>query len=287
VFGVGQRRPVRVYGVPLFVSALALTLYARVDLLALKALGGTRDEAGFYGAAQNLSMLANLVAMSLTPVLLSTLGRLLSRGESAAAREIGRNAMRVVVALLPVAAAVAGAAGELATVFFGRDFEPTAHVLAPLIFGSFATIMIQVATTIFTADGRPNGALRLTLALVPLAIAGHLLMIPRFGASGAATVTAAVGLLGSLWAVWNVHRLWRIVPPPGTLLRSVVIGGAAFALAALWPTPGLLVFAKLAVIGGLCVLLFRALGELNAEELAKTRAWLTKSEAAATGSSLG
>jgi O-antigen/teichoic acid export membrane protein len=51
-----------------------------------------------------------------------------------------------------------------------------------LIFGAVALVMISVAMAIATAAGKPRWTLILTGPLVLLAVIGHLLLIPRFGA---------------------------------------------------------------------------------------------------------
>ncbi|MBA3316502.1 MAG: oligosaccharide flippase family protein, partial [Gemmatimonadales bacterium] len=48
------------YAAPLLLSAVALRLYDKLDLVALTALGGTPEQAGHYGAAQNLAILPSL-----------------------------------------------------------------------------------------------------------------------------------------------------------------------------------------------------------------------------------
>ncbi|HAJ61469.1 MAG TPA: teichoic acid transporter, partial [Cyanobacteria bacterium UBA8543] len=65
------------YGVPLFLFALSMRLYEKLDLFALKILGGTAAEAGFYGAAQNLSLIPGIFSLAFAPLLLSTLTRTL------------------------------------------------------------------------------------------------------------------------------------------------------------------------------------------------------------------
>lgn len=54
-------------------------------------------------------------------------------------------------------------------------------------------------------------------------------------------------------------------------MRSLLIGVMAFILAAWWPIFGLLVFAKLIVIGILIAAAYFALGEFNHHELSMAR----------------
>src|SRR3989442_1697005 len=243
-------------------------------LFALKVLGGTAVQAGMYGAAQNLSLLPGLFATSFSPLLLATLSRLLRDGRASLAREISRNAMRAVLGLLPVAAMIAGATHEIVGFFFGTIFLPAAQLLGMLIFGAVALVMISVAIAIVTAAGKPRWTLILTGPLVPLAVIGHLLLIPRFGPLGASIVTTLLAGLGALVAVLAIYRLWQIVPPTMTLGRSILVSGLAYALALLWPVPGSLVLPKLLVIGSVVLLAFLVLGEFNKSEIAMVRSIL-------------
>src|SRR6185295_16950037 len=99
---------------PSFLSAVSLAAIGRMDLFALKALGATVEEAGLYGAAQNLSLFPALLSMPAAPLLLSSVSRALSMGNSGLANMMTRQAMRGVLLLFPLAAIIAGSAGELA-----------------------------------------------------------------------------------------------------------------------------------------------------------------------------
>ena len=88
---------------------------------------------------------------------------------------------------------------------------------------------------------------------------------------GASLVTTVFAGLGAVATVLAVHRCWRILPPFGTLGRSVLISGGAYTLATLWPAPGLLLALKLSVIVLLIGLSFLLLGEFSAREIALGR----------------
>ena len=256
------------YVLPLFLSALSLSFYSRLDLFALKVLGATAMQAGLYGAAQNLSLLPGLFATSISPLLLATLSRLLHDGRESLAREISCNAMRAVLGLIPVAAMMAGATHEIVVFFFGTIFLPAAELLGMLVFGTVAMVMISVAIAIMTAAGKPRWTLILTGPLVPLAVIGHLVLIPRFGPLGASIVTTLLAGLGALVAVLAIYRLWHIVPPIITLGRSILVSGLAYTLAVLWPVPGSLVLLKLLVMSSVVLLAFLVLGEFSKSEIA-------------------
>jgi len=262
------------YAVPLFLCAMSLRLFDKLDLLLLKVLGGTAEQAGIYGAAQNLSLVPGIFALSFSPLLLSTLSRVLRAGDNHLAGEMSRNAMRMVIGLLPFAGMTAGATAEIITLIFGPIFSPAATPLALLIFGALALVMISVCTAILTAAGKPGWTFALTGPLLPLAITGHLLLIPWLGAVGASLVTAVFAGLAALVSVMAVYHVWRVLPPAWTAWRSILICALAYALATVWPAPGVLLILKLSVIGLIICLSFLLLGEFNATEVAVARSLL-------------
>jgi O-antigen/teichoic acid export membrane protein len=255
------------YAVPLFLFALSMRLYEKLDLFALKILGGTAAQVGFYGAAQNLSLIPGIFSLAFAPLLLSSLTRTLYNGDYPAAKQIGRNAMRIVFGMVPFAGLMAGAAPEIVTLIFSETFLPTAPLLAWLIFAALALALISVTTAILTAAGKPNWTFTLTGPLVPLAIAADWLIIPQQGAIGAAWVTTGVASLGALATLLAVYRLWHILPAVTTLGRSIFLCILAYILASLWPTTGVLLLFKLSLIGLLIPLVFLLLGEFNSHEL--------------------
>ena len=262
------------YAIPTLLCGLSLSLFCRLDLFFLKTLGGTAADAGIYGAAQNLSLIPCIFAISFSPIILSTLSNILREGNVPLAKEMGINAMRLVICLLPFAGMTAGAAPEIACVIFGQNFLPAAPLLALLIFGGLAIVMISVVTAIITAAGRPKWTFILTGPMVPTAIIGHLILIPRLGAIGASLVTTLSASVGAFAAVIAVYRLWKILPSIGTLLRSVLVCGLAYTIATIWPVAGLLLFLKLSVIGIVIFVAFYLLGEFNSREIALVRSVL-------------
>lgn len=264
------------YALPLFGAAVSLRLFDKLDLFALKALGGSAALAGVYGAAQNLTIIPGLVALSVTTLLLSTLSRSLRTGDDAGARELTRNAMRGVLLLFPFAGVAAGAATGVATLIFGAEFAGTGPLLAVLIFGAMAMVMISVASAVVTAAGRASWTLFAALPVAPLALAGHLVAIPRFGAAGAAAVTTAASALGALLALVAVHRAWGLLPPPATALRALAATVLVTVLGLHWDTAGAMVVVEVGVLSLVAVVVVVALGELSGRERATVLALVAR-----------
>jgi O-antigen/teichoic acid export membrane protein len=260
-------RPLWGYAVPLLFAALSLRLFDKLDLVSLKVLGGSAEQAGIYGAAQSLSLVPGIFALSFSPLLLSTLTRLLLSGEADAAHKMGRDALRLVLGVLPFAGLVAGAAPEIVRLIFGQRFLSAAPLLALLIFGAVALMMVSVASAILIAAGKPGWTVALAGPLVPLALTCCYFFIPAWGPRGAAlaiTLTAAIGALASILAV---KRLWGIIPSATTLLRSFLLTTLAYISAAVWPSSGILLLLTLPAISLLICVAYFVLGEFSSAEM--------------------
>ena len=254
-------------GVPLALFDLAVRAFDKVDLFCLMALTGSSTLAGFYGAAQNLSMAPGMVAMSFSPLLLSTLARTARADGEGIARPIAVDGLRIVVGLAPFVAMAAGASREITVLVLGEPFLPAAPLFVLLVLGELALAGVSVCAAILTAAGKPAWTFALSGPMVVLALAGHLILIPRLGAMGAALVTCGVAGAGALAALLAVHRVWKVHPPLATVVRSAAIAALAYLSAALWATPGVLVLVKLAAISAGIVAAGVALGEIPAEPL--------------------
>ena len=260
--------PWRLFGfaVPLFVFAFSLRVFDKLDLVMLKGLGGTAAEAGFYGAAQNLSLAPLIFSGAVSTVLLSTMTRLLGEGQEAAARRMARDGLRAPVALLPFAAVTAGAADEIVAAIFGPPFIASGPFLALLIFAGVGTTTMSVANAVLTAAERPVLSVYNVAPLLPLAIVLHSFVIPRWGAVGAAAVTTSIAAAGAGIAAALVCRVWRVFPSWATCLRSTLLAVLVFAAVRLWPASGFWLVAKLALSSLFVVVGFVVLGELDHAE---------------------
>jgi len=249
-------------------------LFKRFDLLFVKALSGIPQAAGFYGAAQNLTIAVGLFAGAFSPLLLSKLTQLSRQDKKQHAQVMSKQAMRLIFGLLPFAGMAAGAAKEVVTAIYGRTFSPAGPLLALLIFATLGFTMISVNASTLIAAGRPELPFALAGPLVPLALVAHFIFVPRFGPIGAAATTTGLAWLGAIVSMLIIGKIWHVLPPAATLVRSVLICGFAYALATLWSTSGFWVFLKLPVVGLVIALAFLLLSEFRAGEIALIRSML-------------
>lgn len=236
------------YALPLFFYVISVRIFEKLDLYALKVLGGTAAQAGFYGAAQNLALLPGIFAMALVPPLLSSLSRTLRDGENEHAQTIARNALRVMFWLLPMAGMIAGAGEDISEFVFGPSFHSSGPLLAVLIFGAVARSIIGVATSVMIANNRPDLPLVLFGPLIPLSIGAYIMVIPSYQAVGAAYVTTLSACTTALIMIATIYRIWHVRPPIATVLRCSLASVLAWVLSAAWPAHGSYLLIKLCVI---------------------------------------
>ncbi|MFC1493693.1 lipopolysaccharide biosynthesis protein [Thermodesulfobacteriota bacterium] len=254
------------FGEPLFKTALSLRIF-RMDLFILKILGGTAAQAGYYGAALNLSIPPAIYSTSLSPPLLSTLNRLIREGDEVKAKKIGLTAIRSFLWLLPLAAMTAGSAREIVLFIFGDKYSSAGSVLAYLIWAAIGLVAIHISRAILTALGKPNWTYILTGPMVPVALIGHVMLIPSMGMTGAAIVTASVAGIGAVFSLITVFKIWRIYPPLPTILRSLTVSALSYFIAIYWQASGILIVPKLLLITLLAFISFYLLREFTSFEL--------------------
>ena len=261
---------------PLFLAAVSARLYDRLDLFALQALGGTDAQTGWYAAAQNLALLPAVFAASFTPLLLSTLTRLRRTGQDQAATRMARQALRLVLCLLPLGGIVAGSSVSIVCFISGPAYAAAGPLLAWLMFAALASVMISTGSSMLVAVDRPFSTILICGALPPVALVGHLLLIPQLGPVGAAISSTAAASLGAAVAVGLVWRFWRVLPPLATLCRSILLCVAAWFIARHWPVSNAMLIPKLIVLTIVVAAGLVLSGELPLSWIAKRRAGISQ-----------
>jgi O-antigen/teichoic acid export membrane protein len=259
---------------PLYLSNLSLRIF-RLDLFALKALGATAAQAGFYGAALNLSMPPALLSKSLASPLLATLGRTLANEQTADSRSIAVASLRSIFWLAPFAAMVAGSAGEIAALVYGAPFLPAGRLLSWLILAAIGLHGIHISNAVLVAHNRPWWTFFLAGPMIPIALAGHLLLIPWIGGEGAAIVTTATALTGMLAGLLALDRIASIRVSAKTVLSGSGCSVLVFYAATVWTAPGWMVLGKICALSVSVLLLFVLSGELSRAELQFFRSLLS------------
>jgi O-antigen/teichoic acid export membrane protein len=246
-------------------------VFARADVFLLASLGTWR-EVGLYSAALRPVDLARTITPAYARAAYPGLAR-----ARAAGRDYARVARRAVqdalVVSVPIALALYAGAGTIIHVLFGEALAPAAGVLRILAWTVIPFgVAIVLAQVLFAAD-RQAIDLAVNLIAVVVSVGAALVLIPRWGAAGAATAAlmaslayvtiqyAGVGMwIGLLGLTTPVVRV-------GAAAIAALVAGAASTFAG----PVVATLTSLAVFVGAALLLVaplftRETGEVPAAE---------------------
>lgn len=250
---------------PLLIFTFCVRFYTGIDLFALKALGGSVDDAGIYGTARAVTLAVSTFGFAIAPVLLANLSRMERTGKHDQARRIAWEAVRLILGTFPFAGLIAGSAVHMITLVYGPAFVAGAEPLPFLLFSALLQVIMANSAMTLVAAGNPSLPMKIAAPLVPLTMILHLLITPLYGMVGAAAVTLLVSLLGAIGMLLAQHTRWGGFNLAGTMLRCAIGTAAAWAFTAMM-VDRVQLLAALAVIVPAIPFLYLLSGEFSAEE---------------------
>jgi O-antigen/teichoic acid export membrane protein len=222
---------------PIGVAWLLTTAYQLGAVVLLTYLSGT-TQAGLYGAAQRPVIFVHGFGVLLGESLVATFvraGNPDARGSLAL-----KTTVLTLAVLLPVSIATTSGAASVVGALFGERFIPAAAVLGLLVWqGTFILLNIPFYVTL-VARGFERAYLGAIAVGAAATIALDVLVIPRFGAVGAAAVAVVVELAVLTLIVWPAsrHLTVRHVGRPAAVVLAVAV--TSLGVAVLLPGPSLI-----------------------------------------------
>lgn len=217
------------FSVPLLAGAVAVWLAEMVDRFVLVQYTDV-ETVGAYSAAYAIGGVVVLAVRPVKAVLLPDLSTLWDReGRDRASSRLVRIVRYYALVGAMAAASVAAAPGPLLRFLSSPEFVPAADVLrivpAGLLLYGMARLLAQIATVAARVD-------RLALlwglgATVNLGL--NLLLVPRYGMTGAAAATAAAYLVTFLYCLYLTADLVPVHEIAGLMGRVAVAGLAGAA----------------------------------------------------------
>ena len=291
---------------PIWIYQLGLNAMLLVDLQVLKktlaelaletgasaaaAAEAANTQVGYYGAAQTFAFVPYQLILSLTFIIFPMISRATSAGDEAAAQRTLRGAMRVaLLALLAIAAPIAGAAAGVLRIAFREEFLAGAPALAILVLGVVAFTLFVLCATALSSAGRPALAAGIAVLGVGVVVLSTRLLVRASGGGVAALPAAATGTsigmgLAFLLAAVAVRMRFKALLPPLSVLRAALAAGAAWAVAHFVPH-GTRLMALVALAAGFAAYLLALvlLRELGPADLAAARTLLARGDAKGPG----
>lgn len=214
-------------------TLLGLFIY-NADLILLRLFGDVQV-VGYYAAAYApVSFLINIgVAYALS--LLPTLTRLGS--DPVGQRELYHTSAAHILALaIPVAVGGSLVATQLVALVYGDAFAPAASAMAILLWSVPFSAVRDAPVMVLMAHGRERILFRVTALSAGASLLLNLVLIPRFGMTGAAIATVLTEAFRMSVAFLEARRLGLPIPWVARLWKPAAAAAAMAAILLVMPT---------------------------------------------------
>ncbi len=170
---------------PMLLSGMSIIAYMRIDQIMIRGLSGDR-ELGLYSAILPFSQAWHFIPATICASATPFLVRMLSEQPAQFKRRVCNLFSLLAWASLAICLAVALGSGALVGVLLGEQYVSAADVLAVHVFTNIPVFLGVAQVAYLTIVGRTNIVMLQTLAGLGASIALNLVLIPRYGALGAA-----------------------------------------------------------------------------------------------------
>jgi O-antigen/teichoic acid export membrane protein len=184
-----RRQEWRAVAMPMFVGLAAQLLLGRADVLILGNISGM-GAVGLFASATRLVRLVSFGLESTNVTLAPRLVQAMARRDEAALRALINRACLVSLAAALPPAALLLVAPDLCLKLFGADFSAAAPILRVLTVGQLFNAATGPAGTALQMIGAERTFAVTTVAASAMSVGTLLLIVPAFGALGAASVSA-------------------------------------------------------------------------------------------------
>jgi O-antigen/teichoic acid export membrane protein len=203
------------FAIPVVVFSILLSLLMNLDIFFVRSLLKDAEAAGYYTSALALTRAPYFVFYAFAITLLPIISRLTSSGRfEEASRYVNKSMRYLMILLAPLAFFTSSLSGPIIRLVYSDRYLPGARPLAILIFGLTFLTFFSVLVAVINGSGRPKTSMALAGAVLPLDLALNLILIPRFGLSGAAAATTVSSFAGTIAAAVIVQKEF------GTLIRG-------------------------------------------------------------------
>ncbi|HUR37297.1 MAG TPA: oligosaccharide flippase family protein, partial [Terriglobales bacterium] len=236
------------FAIPMLTTDLVIIAMHSADALMLGYFYGT-TEVGIFRVILPLAMLNRTVMTSFAMLYTPTASRLFARNDIAGINQLyWRTTIWLCALTFPLFAATFALSTPLTVLFFGERYVEAGPLLAILAFAYYVDSAFGFNGVTLKVLGCYRRIVTINLLAAVINVAICLLLIPRFGALGAAWGTAISVLIFNVMkqvAMGRVHPIASFAPRYATYF--VLLGAAALGLFAVQQAP-LHLFLKVVVV---------------------------------------
>ncbi len=204
---------------PYLVSAVAITIYMRLDQVMLRQMVG-QHELGIYSVVIPIATAGYVIPMAVSTSLAPIIAQRKEADPAGYHRAIMRSFTLMWWIMLPITLLIAGTSGYLIRFLYGGAYAASASVLAIHVFANIP-VALGVAQGNWLVNERKNVVAMYQAGLGALSNVGlNLWLIPRYGAQGAAMATLVAQVIAAMLS--NL-----VVAPPIFRAQIVSLWGRA------------------------------------------------------------
>jgi O-antigen/teichoic acid export membrane protein len=262
------------FSLPIIGFSILSTLLISLDLFFVKSFENSAS-AGLYNAAQNIGRIPYFALNAFALVLLPTISQSLNNNEKGITIEKIRTAIRyLLMILLPLSALIAVTSEGLLKLIYGVHYLLAANALTILVLGlAFASLSMTLASILNAFDSPSSSMFSAGIGII-FAILADLILIPKFGLSGAAFGTT----LGALFSVLSSYIFLKnkavsAIPVAHTLK---ILAATTILILSAKALSNLGLFTKLVIPSGLYLLALFVLHEISKNDVDNLMKFLRK-----------
>lgn len=217
---------------PIGATIVIAAVYVRIDVVILSALRPEAEVAAYGLAYRLLEILlagGTIYMATVFPLLAA-----LSGDRPAWARVADRSLQLVLCLGLPIALCGFFAAPDLVRLLGdGEAYDAAVTPLRVLLLVVVVSYVNNWAVTLLISIGHQSRAIRVYSSGLLLNVVGNLVLIPRYGGTGAAAATLGSEILVAALLLLALHRLARYRPRPPRTVAVLVVNALTVVVAAL------------------------------------------------------
>lgn len=208
------------FSLPLIGFAIFSNLLQTIDLFFLKSLLDSNKVAGLYTASQNISRIPFFALSALSGVLFPSISKKLSAELHEEASAMIYQSLRIVLLVLtPTVTLMSVTSKDLITFIYSDKYVNGSVPLAVLTIGIGFLVIFTILCNIMSGAGKPKIALTISAFGVLVTSLSCLVLIPRFGMTGAALSTTIGGIVAFVIALTFIHQIFKNSLPVKSALK--------------------------------------------------------------------
>lgn len=175
----------------ILLSYFASVISSRLDIFLLSRFRGP-EEVGIYAAAQQLAQIMPLITGALTTVLLPRVSKMKTKTElKGYLKKVVLGSILIDILLIPLIIF----ANMIVKIIFGSKFDSSIELFRILLFGFMFAVISGPTSLVLYAKNKPKSLTAISYATLIITVILNFILIPRFGANGAAYVFVLSNLI--------------------------------------------------------------------------------------------